>query len=197
MLPAPARIAAAPSPKSRGSWNPDVPPPPVGGAAVGNGLADGLGVADDDAGGLADGDADGLAEDLVDGLAEDLADGLVEGLALALGVEGLAEPVGVAEELPGGEAGGRSAEGEDVEQAEMAAEASTVTMPQPTAVSRAPSHVPAVVVRAFMEPPRASDRWRHRFPVPHQKPTWEGKPRGRPRLLPAPLNAGPLMRRGQ
>src|ERR1035441_3397266 len=79
MLPAPARIAATPSPKSRASWNPAVPPPPVGGAAVGNGLAAGLGV------------ADGLAE------------GLAEGLALALGVLPLAVPlgriVGVAEAL--------------------------------------------------------------------------------------------------
>src|ERR1022692_919034 len=46
MLPAPARIAATPSPKSRASWNPAVPPPPVGGAAVRNGLAAGLRVAE-------------------------------------------------------------------------------------------------------------------------------------------------------
>src|SRR5712692_8626524 len=59
MLPAPTSIAAPPRPKSRASWNPAVPPPPVGGAAVGNGLADGLGVAD--ALGVADGDADGVA----------------------------------------------------------------------------------------------------------------------------------------
>src|ERR1039457_2671978 len=49
MLPAPARIAAPPRPKSRASRNPAVPPPPVAGAAVGTGLADGLGVADGDA----------------------------------------------------------------------------------------------------------------------------------------------------
>lgn len=44
MLPAPARIAAPPTPRSRVSWNPAVPPPPVAGAAVGKGLADRLGV---------------------------------------------------------------------------------------------------------------------------------------------------------
>src|SRR5216684_6336256 len=45
MLPAPARIAAAPSPNSRASCNPAVPPPPVGGAAVGIWLVDEVGVA--------------------------------------------------------------------------------------------------------------------------------------------------------
>ena len=44
MLPAPPSTAAPPRARSRASWNPAVPPPPVAGAAVGNGLADGLGV---------------------------------------------------------------------------------------------------------------------------------------------------------
>jgi hypothetical protein len=50
MLPAPARIAAPPSPKSMTSWTPAVPPPPVPGAAVGYRLADRLGVGDTDTG---------------------------------------------------------------------------------------------------------------------------------------------------
>src|SRR6266851_5404850 len=44
MLPAPATIATPPRARSRVSWNPAVPPPPVAGAAVGKVLADGLGV---------------------------------------------------------------------------------------------------------------------------------------------------------
>jgi len=40
MLPAPARMAAAPRPSSGPSWNPAVPPPPVAGAAVTAGLTD-------------------------------------------------------------------------------------------------------------------------------------------------------------
>src|ERR1035441_1540857 len=102
MLPAPARIAAPPRPKSRASWNPAVPPPPVVGAAVGSGLADGLGVAD--------GDADRL--------------GVADGLTLALGVVTLAVPlgriVGVAEPVPAGENVVGVAEGEDAVQAETA-----------------------------------------------------------------------------
>jgi hypothetical protein len=110
MLPAPARIAAPPRPKSRTSWTPAVPPPPSAGAAVGNGLADRLSV----------------------------ADGLAEGLALALDVVTLAEPlgaiVGVAEAVPAGENGVGVAEGEDAVQAETDAEASMAKMAQPVAV---------------------------------------------------------------
>src|SRR5919108_2508612 len=39
MAPAPASIAAAPSPRSSVPWNPAVPPPPVTGAALGTWLA--------------------------------------------------------------------------------------------------------------------------------------------------------------
>ena len=46
MLPAPARIAPPPSPKSKTSWTPAVPPPPVEGGVVGNALADRRGVGD-------------------------------------------------------------------------------------------------------------------------------------------------------
>jgi hypothetical protein len=38
MLPAPATMAATPATRSKVSWNPAVPPPPVTGAAVGTGL---------------------------------------------------------------------------------------------------------------------------------------------------------------
>src|ERR1019366_873174 len=142
MLPAPARIAATPSPKSRASWNPAVPPPPVGGAAVRNGLAAGLRV----------------------------ADGLAEGLALALGVLTLAVPlgriVGVAEALLAGENVVGVAEGEDAEQAETDAEASMVNAAQLAALNLALSPAPTVVVRIFMGPPHASGRWRTRSPGP-------------------------------
>jgi hypothetical protein len=84
MLPAPARIASAPRPKSGASWNPAVPPPPVAGAAVGNGLADRLGVAD----------GRGVAEwcGVADG--RGVADRLADGLALASGVVAPVEPLG-------------------------------------------------------------------------------------------------------
>jgi hypothetical protein len=162
MLPAPARIAATPSPKSRASWNPAVPPPPVGGAAVRNGLAAGLRV----------------------------ADGLAEGLALALGVLTLAvltlavplgRIVGVAEALLAGENVVGVAEGEDAEQAETDAEASMVNAAQLVAVSLALSPAPTVVVRIFMGPPHASGRLRTRSPVPHRK-----RNRGSARSLSAP-----------
>jgi hypothetical protein len=150
MLPAPASIAAPPRPKSRASWNPAVPPPPVGGAAVGNGLSDGLGVAACDADGLgvAACDADGL------GVAACDADGLgVVTLAVPLD-----NPVGVAETLAPGENLVGAAEGEDAVQAETATEASMAKVPQPMAVNLALSPVPAVAVRTFMEPPHASGR---------------------------------------
>src|ERR1017187_10692774 len=157
MLPAPARIAATPSPKSRASWNPAVPPPPVGGAAVRNGLAAGLRV----------------------------ADGLAEGLALALGVLTLAVPlgriVGVAEALLAGENVVGVAEGEDAVQAETDAEASMAKVAQLAAVNLALSPAPTMVVRIFMGPPHASGRWRTRFPVPHRK-----RNRGAARSLAAP-----------
>jgi hypothetical protein len=137
-----------------------VPPPPVDGAAVGIGVADGLPVADR------------------------VADLLAPGLALALGAVARAVPVddavGVAEapvadedvgtgtegEASGGategegcatEGEGSVAEGEDVVHAEIATEASMAAMPQPTAVSLELSPVPAVV-RTFTEPPLASGR---------------------------------------
>jgi hypothetical protein len=128
MLPAPARIAAAPSPKSRASWYPAVPPPPVGGAAAGNELADGL----------------------ADGLAEGLALGVLT-LAVPLG-----RTVGVAEALLAGENVVGVAEGEDPVQAETDAEARMVRVAQLAAVNLALTPAPAMVVRIFMRPPHPS-----------------------------------------
>jgi len=103
-----------------------MPPPPVAGAAVGNGLADRLSV----------------------------ADGRAEGLALALGVVTLAEPlgaiVGVAEVVPAGENVVGVAEGEDAVQAETDAEASMAMAAQLVAVNLALSPILKMVVRTFM-----------------------------------------------
>jgi len=178
MLPAPASIAAPPRPKSRASWNPAVPPPPVGGAAVGNGLADRL----------------------------DVADGDADGLRLALGVVAVAVPLGnavdLAEALPPGEKLVGAAEGDDAVQAETAAEARRVKVPQPMAVNLALSPVPAVVVRTFMEPPHASGRWAL-FPGPgtrnrHRKGNaWPTRhcprlPKGKPPKAPKAIKVKPM-----
>lgn len=118
-------------PKIAASWKPAVPPPPVAGAAVRNGLADCFGVAD--------GDADWRAE----------------GLKLTLGVATLAVPlggsVGVAEPVPAGENGVGVAEGEEPVQAETDAEASMAKVAQPATISLALSPVPMMVVRILWD----------------------------------------------
>jgi len=125
MLPAPARTASTPRQKSRTSWNPAVPPPPVAGAAAGKGLADGLG------------EGDGLAP----------AFGVVA-LALGLGVVALAvgvavpavlvsEAVGVAGGVPPGEnAVGADEGGPPPVQAETDRETNIAKMTQPRALPR-------------------------------------------------------------
>jgi hypothetical protein len=150
------------------SWNPAVPPPPVAGAAVTNGLADGLRVAD--------GDADGLC----------VADDLAEGLSLVLEALAPAVPLGrivvVAEPVTAGENEVGVGEGEDVVQAETDAETSMVRVAQPTRVNRALTPLPMMVVRIFMGPPHASGRWRTRFPA------LASEEKSRPaRSLPAPV----------
>src|SRR5271165_6327685 len=96
MLPAPAAIAAAPTPRSRASWNPAVPPPPVGGAAVGKtvglSVVGGLYVADGLVAGdvVNDGSVDGLGVSLAPGLgvpapAESLLEEVAEGDGVPLG----------------------------------------------------------------------------------------------------------------
>ncbi len=193
MHPAPARIAAPPRPKSRASWNPAVPPPPVAGAAVGNELDEDLGVADALAKGLvpALGVADALAEGLVRAL--DVADGLAAALVRALGVVTVAvrlgETVGDADAGAQGVNFGSVAEGVDPEQAATDAEASMVTVAQPAAVSLAPNPIPAVVVRILMGPPHTSGRWRTVSRSPHQNRYRKGS-RGPTRSLPAIAGAG-------
>jgi hypothetical protein len=163
MPPAPASIATPPSPRSTVSWNPAVPPPPVGGAPFGIGLVVG-------------GDGDEFPSRVVEGLADGLADGLFEPVAPGLGVvlpalgvvppglgvmlPGLGvlvpavpleeETAGLAEVLLVGEdVGGNAAEGEDDVQADTAAQANMAAMPQPTA-----RHVAELApVPTFMEAP--------------------------------------------
>jgi hypothetical protein len=158
MLPAPASIAAAPSPKSRASWNPAVPPPPVAGAAAGNGLADRLGDAE------GRGEAEGPGE--ADRVGEAAGREDVEGLVLGFGVVALAVPlgrlVGVAEPVAPGENVVGVAEGDDPEQAD----ASMVKAAQPTVVSLALNPVPAMIARTFMGSPHASGRVAGPFPGP-------------------------------
>jgi hypothetical protein len=93
-------------------------------------------------------------------------DGLPVPVSGAVGVVtvGVGDSGAVAGEDPEGEdEGGSDAEG-DVVQAEITAEASRATMPQPSAASLALSPVLEAVVCAFMEPPHASGRWRPCFP---------------------------------
>jgi hypothetical protein len=134
MLPAPASIATPPSPRSSVSWNPAVPPPPVGGAPFGIGLVVG-------------GDGDEFPSRVFEGLADRVGDGLLEPVARGLGVVlpglGVVVPAAPPEEetaglaevlLVGDDVGGSAAEGEDVVQAETTAQANMAAMPQPTAL---------------------------------------------------------------
>ena len=136
------------------SWNPAVPPPPVGGAPFGIGLVVG-------------GDGDEFPSREVEGLADGLGDGLFEPVAPGLGVvlPGLGvvvpavllaeETAGLAEVLlVGDDVGGNAAEGEDVVQADTAAQANMAAIPQPTA-----RHVAVLApVPTFLEPPHRPRR---------------------------------------
>jgi hypothetical protein len=153
MLPAPAKIAAPPRPTSRGSWKPAVPPPPVAGAAAGNGLADGLA----DASCVSVGVGVGVGESLGVGL------GLTEAVSVLLTeIEGVGEPVPPGENDTDG-----PAEGVDPEQAERVMEASNAMVPQPVMANLALSPVFAPVVRTFMEPPHVATR-----PLPRSPKTF-------------------------
>jgi hypothetical protein len=142
---------------------PEVPPPPVSGAAAGSGVLDGWWWwwwCDGDGDGDGDGEGDGEADAVGRGRA-------VWGVGLGLGVVGLGlgetvglplgEAVAVGEMLPAGENDDDvgSAVGVDPEQAETAPEASMVMAPQPRTVSFALSPVPAMAVLTFTEPPHA------------------------------------------
>jgi hypothetical protein len=127
------------------SWSPAVPPPPVAGAAVGNGLAD-------------------LLRD---------ADGWAEALALALGVvaraELLAVTVAVAVAVLAGAnvVGVAEGEGDDELQAETDAEASMATVAHPAAVSLALSLVPmmmaACIFTGLLTRPTGNGKARGRY----------------------------------
>jgi hypothetical protein len=146
-----------------------VPPPPVAGAAVGSGLADGLGVADAGAACVTVGVTVGVPDGDTELLAEVLALTLAEPLAVLLD-----ETAPVGEVVPAGENEVGTDEGVDPVQAETAAEASMTMAPQPMTANLALSPVPAMVVRTFMEPPQAPGRWRPRFRVPAPEPTSQG-----------------------
>jgi len=191
MLPAPARIAAAPMANSRPSCRPAVPPPPVTGASVGYdvvGDGDGLGLGL----GLALGEADGLAEGDVEELAEVLVLVLVLVLALVLA---LVEEVDVEETVAVAVAeppdGVNTDDGVDPdEQAETPTAPSRIKAPQPTAVSLTLRLTlragPAIAARTFIEPPSCGA-----FPSSRpQKPAREGK-RGRPVAAQATIMLSP------
>lgn len=139
-----------PSQRSSECWNPAVPPPPVAGAALGNGL----------------GVAEGLAVGLGVGVAVGLGVGVTVGLTLAGGVVALAVALGRPEAGAPGEIGGGAAEVEDPEQAETDAEASMANAAQPATVSLARRPVPMINVRIFMAPPHAFGTWRARVLIP-------------------------------
>lgn len=161
MLPAPARIAAMPIPRSSGSWKPAVPPPPVGGAALGKGLGLELDVADGVGLGVRLGV--GLGVRLGVGLGVALCDGLGDEDRELWG-EALAELLGVAEALEPGDDVGSAPDDALPEQAETAMEASMARMPQLTAVHLVRRPVLEVAARPFTEPPHASGRSRIPFP---------------------------------
>jgi len=139
MLPAPTSIAATPSTRIQVPWKPAVPPPPVAGARAGTGLGGAL--------------VGAVVGELVAGwtVGDEVSGEVGEVGELT---EGDGELGDVAGELTEGEDGGSAADVDPVVQAEIAAEASMVTMPQPSAASLALSPVLAVVVRPLMETPR-------------------------------------------
>src|SRR5579864_9359276 len=144
MLPAPARIAPAPTASSRPSWNPAVTPPPVTGAPLGTGVNDWVGVA--------------VAEVLVP---EVLVLVVMPGVltwAVLPGVEALpavAEPVPVLVkalvDVPAMVKEDTDGDGDpEPEHAEMVAMPRMVRAPQPAAVTLALSAVLPTAVRTFI-----------------------------------------------
>ena len=170
MLPAPARIAPPPSPKSKTSWTPAVPPPPVEGGVVGNALADRRGVGD--AAAVADvlavADADGDTVFVAVAVADEPSEGLAVVVAGTLAGLLPGTAVGEAEPVTDGVKMAGVVVDEVPEQAESTTQARMAETP-PTAVSRPPSIFPAMVVHTFMEPPGGSAGWRICFPIPAQE----------------------------
>jgi hypothetical protein len=191
MLPAPARIAPAPTASSRPSWNPAVPPPPVTGAALGIGVGDsvGVGVGVTVWVTVTVGVGVGVAGVLVlEVLVPVVMPGVVVTWAVLPGVEVLpavAEPVPVLVEalvdVPGMVK--EDTDGDvvpDPEHAETVAVPSMVKAPKPAAVTLALSAVPRTAVRTFIEPPHAPFS-----PAPASETGIAKKRPGRPGSLPA------------
>jgi hypothetical protein len=190
MLPAPARIAPAPTASSRPFWNPAVPPPPVTGAALGIGVNDWVGVGVGVTVWVTVTVGVGVAVSVVlvpEVLVLVVMPGVVT-WAVMPGVEVLpavAEPVPVLVEalvdVPAMVKEDTDGDGDpEPEHAEMVAMPRMVRAPQPAAVTLALSAVLPTAVRTFIEPPHAP------FPRPrHQKPAPQKKTPGRPGSLPA------------
>ena len=166
-----------------------MPPPPVEGAVVGYALADRLGVGDvlavaaADAVGDAVGDAVAVGDFVAVAVADAVGDFVEPAEELAVVVGGtLLKMAGVVLERAG------VVVPEVPEQAESTTQARMAETPQPTAVSRTLSTVPAMVVRTFMEPPGGSGGWRICFPIPAPETTSEQKSAWPARLLPEPAD---------
>jgi hypothetical protein len=135
----------------------------VDGAAVGYGVGvdDGVGV------GVGVGDGDGVGVGVGVEPAEGLPVGALAGVLLGTEVNE-AVPVtdgvmiGVVVEPP-------------AEQAESTMQARMAERVPPTAARRTPGTDPAIVVRAFMEPPDGSGGWRILFPIPAPETASEQK----------------------
>jgi hypothetical protein len=147
MDPVPARIAAAPSPKSRPSCNPAVPPPPVTGAALGTLLTAGATVIVAVAVAVA-----------VPGTGVVVSTVGVPGDAVPseAGVVPVAGTVAVV--FTDGEKVGTVGVEDEPEQAETVIGASRVSAPQQRTVILALIAVPAIVTRTFMEPSSCARR---------------------------------------
>src|SRR5919201_76574 len=181
MPPAPASIAAAPSPRSSVPWNPAVPPPPVTGAALGNWVAVEVAVtvwvtvavAVWGAGAVAVEvtpgvpvavvvpDADVWPGDVV--LPEDA--GAVRDTVAVVVTDGV-KTVGVDVD-------------EDEVQAETATGASRIRAHQQRAVSLAASGLPAIVPRTFMDPPFCTGQMTTVFPGPGARNRYRKETRDR------------------
>jgi len=170
MLPAPARIAAAPTAKSRPSCRPAVPPPPVTGAALGTRLVEEVAgavamvpvaVVRSGAGELEV--TPGVLPPEVAVLVPVLLPLLPRVLLPEEGVPpedagAVAEPVAVGELVTDAvNVGTLGVEGLEVH-AETATGTIRASAPQQRAVSLTPSAVLAVVPRTSMDPPRAPGR---------------------------------------
>jgi hypothetical protein len=141
------------------------------GVGVDDGVGDGVGV------GVGDGDGDG--DEPAEGL-PGVVSGVLAGVLLGTAVNE-AVPVtdgvmtGVVVEPP-------------AEQAESTMQARMAKTAPPTAARRPPGTDPAIVVRAFMEPPDGSGGWRILFPIPAPETASEQKSSWPARSLPGPAD---------